>query len=144
MWVKSIKQMANEMGRKLVIMKTKTSISNLSNVLIQRWQGLNVIDKLKKNGRKIRSLRLNNIQVSDDYDKSTLSMSESQLWVAEEIRGDEEHILNGDIRYKESPSAQEKLPFSCVYGKKLVTGRNKNTSSRQVLLYKKRLEGTHL
>lgn len=105
---------------------------------------MNVIDKLKKNGRKIRSLRLNNIQVSDDYDKSTLSMSESQLWVAEEIRGDEEHILNGDIRYKESPSAQEKLPFSCVYGKKLVTGRNKNTSSRQVLLYKKRLEGTHL
>lgn len=71
-------------------------------------------------------------------------MSESQLWVAEEIRGDEEHILNGEIRYKESPSAQEKLPFSCVYGKKLVTGRNKNTSSRQVLLYKKRLEGTHL
>ena len=100
--------------------------------------------QVEKNERKIRSLRLNNIQVSDDYDKSPLSMSESQLWVAEEIRGDEEHILNGDVRYKESPSAQEKLPFSCVYGKKLVTGRNKNTSPRQVLLYKKRPEDTHL
>lgn len=46
---------------------------------------------------------------SDAYDKSTFNMSETQLWVAEKIRGDGEYILM-EI-HKESPSTNEKLPY---------------------------------